>query len=52
MDAKLNLGKTITDLIIDENKQKELAENIGKLAITDSADRIAEEIIKLINKEP
>ena len=38
----------IIELAKDENKQKELKKNIGKLAITDADKRIAEEIFKSI----
>lgn len=49
-EARVILGNTIIELFKDERKQRELSQNIGKLAITDSADRIADEIIKLIKK--
>ena len=39
---------TIIELANDENKQAELIENIGRLAITDADKRIAEEVLKLI----
>jgi UDP-N-acetylglucosamine--N-acetylmuramyl-(pentapeptide) pyrophosphoryl-undecaprenol N-acetylglucosamine transferase len=38
----------IIDLARDENKQNELKQNIGKLAITDADKRIAEEILRII----
>jgi len=39
---------TIIELANDENKQAELIENIGRLAITDADKRIAVEVLKLI----
>jgi len=39
---------TIIELANDGNKQAELIENIGRLAITDADKRIAEEVLKLI----
>jgi len=39
---------TIIELANDDNKQAELIENIGRLAITDADKRIAEEVLKLI----
>ncbi len=47
--AKL-LGKTVLDLLQNESLQRELSKNIGELAKTDSAERIAEEILKLVEK--
>ena len=38
----------IIELAKDENKQTELKENIGALAITDADKRIAEEILRLV----
>ncbi len=38
----------IIDLARDENKQNELKQNIGRLAIADADKRIAEEVLKLI----
>ena len=38
----------IIELAQDENKQTELKENIGALAITDADKRIAEEILRLV----
>ena len=42
------LGKTALALLNDEGRKKELAENLEKLALKDSAAKIAEEIIKLV----
>ncbi len=47
-ESKELLGKTIIELVNNKELQAELAANISKLAITDSADRIAEESLKLI----
>ena len=38
----------IIDLARDENKQNELKQNIGRLAIADADKRIAEEVLRLI----
>jgi UDP-N-acetylglucosamine--N-acetylmuramyl-(pentapeptide) pyrophosphoryl-undecaprenol N-acetylglucosamine transferase len=48
-DAKDKLVPAILELAADENKREQLAENIGKLAKTDADQRIAEEILKVIN---
>jgi len=48
-EAKVNLIGTAFDLLANENLQKELAENIQKLAIPDAAERIVDEILKAIN---
>jgi len=47
-DAKEKLGKSIIDLFNNKELQEELANSISKLAITDSAERIAEEALKLV----
>ena len=47
-DIVNEIGKVITSLFADEEKRKSLSLNISKLAITDAAERIAEEIIQLI----
>jgi UDP-N-acetylglucosamine--N-acetylmuramyl-(pentapeptide) pyrophosphoryl-undecaprenol N-acetylglucosamine transferase len=47
-DAKLKLISTIVALSKDENKQNELKENIGKLAITNADEMIAKEILNTI----
>jgi UDP-N-acetylglucosamine--N-acetylmuramyl-(pentapeptide) pyrophosphoryl-undecaprenol N-acetylglucosamine transferase len=49
-EAKEKLVATIIELSKDENKQKELKENIGKLAITNADEVVAKEILKTINK--
>jgi len=46
-EAEQKLSDTIIGLTGDEARKKSLAENIRKLAIGDSADRIAREILKL-----
>lgn len=48
VDAKEQLVTKALELINDENALTKLSENILKLAEKDSADRIAEEILKLI----
>jgi UDP-N-acetylglucosamine--N-acetylmuramyl-(pentapeptide) pyrophosphoryl-undecaprenol N-acetylglucosamine transferase len=45
IDAKEKLVKTVIDLSRDAQKQKELSENIARLAVRDADKRIAEEII-------
>ena len=47
-EAEEKLIKTGLDLLEDKAKRKELSENINKLALTNSAERIAEEIFSLI----
>lgn len=41
------LIETVTALIVDKGKMAELSKNIKLLGITDSADRVADEIIRL-----
>lgn len=43
------LGPAVLELMNDEDKQKKLINNIGKLAIKDSAERIADTILKFVN---
>ena len=50
-DAIVNLMQTALEIVEDEGKLKSLSENILKLAQHDSADRIVDEIIKLVDKE-
>jgi UDP-N-acetylglucosamine--N-acetylmuramyl-(pentapeptide) pyrophosphoryl-undecaprenol N-acetylglucosamine transferase len=49
IDAKEHLVAKALELINNETELKRLSENILKLAEKDSADRIAEEIIQLLN---
>lgn len=49
-DAGLSLMKEAVSLIVDKNKRRILSENIKKLAVPDSADQIAKEVLKLMNK--
>ncbi len=49
VDAKLQLVDKALELIHSETKLNKLSENILKLAEKDSADRITEEIMKLLN---
>jgi UDP-N-acetylglucosamine--N-acetylmuramyl-(pentapeptide) pyrophosphoryl-undecaprenol N-acetylglucosamine transferase len=50
-DARENLGDAITGLMANEEKRKSLAKNIKTFAVINSADRIADEILKLINSK-
>jgi UDP-N-acetylglucosamine--N-acetylmuramyl-(pentapeptide) pyrophosphoryl-undecaprenol N-acetylglucosamine transferase len=52
VDAKDQLVDKALELIGNELELKELRENIFKLAEKDSADRIADEILKLISPNP
>jgi len=47
-EAKEKLVSTIIALAKDQNKQSELKENIGKLAITNADEMIAKEILNTI----
>ena len=47
-EAEEKLIKTGLDLLEDKAKRKKLSENINKLALTNSAERIVEEIFSLI----
>ncbi|MDX2047751.1 MAG: undecaprenyldiphospho-muramoylpentapeptide beta-N-acetylglucosaminyltransferase [Chitinophagaceae bacterium] len=47
-EAKEKLTATVIALTKNEVRQKQLSDNIGKLAITDADKRIAEEILRLI----
>jgi UDP-N-acetylglucosamine--N-acetylmuramyl-(pentapeptide) pyrophosphoryl-undecaprenol N-acetylglucosamine transferase len=47
-DAKERLIPTVISLVRDKDLQQQLKENIGRLAVTDAADRIAKEILKEI----
>lgn len=49
-EADEKLGKILFELINDEKKQQTFSENLKKLAIRNSADKIADEIIKLSNE--
>lgn len=49
-DAKEKVVSTIIALAKDEAKQKELKENIARLAITDADKKVAEAILKTIKK--
>ena len=50
-EAMEKLVATAIALSQDKTRQAELRENIGRLAITDAADRIAGEILKAINHD-
>lgn len=47
-EAKEKLGKIAVDLAINNQLRKTLSENIRKMAVKDSANRIAEEILEMI----
>jgi len=49
-DARFFLVSKAFTLLEDDNKRKELSDNIAKIAKPDSAARIAEEIVKLADK--
>jgi UDP-N-acetylglucosamine--N-acetylmuramyl-(pentapeptide) pyrophosphoryl-undecaprenol N-acetylglucosamine transferase len=48
-DAKAKLVHAALELLKDESRQKSLSENISKLAMNNSTERIAEEIYSLVN---
>ncbi len=48
-EAGEKLGGMIINLTNDQNKRAQLSKNIGTFAVAGSAQRIAEEILKLIN---
>ena len=50
-EAKDELMDTALRLVHDEEKKSMLSENIKKFAIADSAERIAEEVIQLLEKK-
>jgi UDP-N-acetylglucosamine--N-acetylmuramyl-(pentapeptide) pyrophosphoryl-undecaprenol N-acetylglucosamine transferase len=50
-EANEKLVATVIALSQDKTRQAELKENIGRLAITDAADRIAGEILKAIKHD-
>jgi UDP-N-acetylglucosamine--N-acetylmuramyl-(pentapeptide) pyrophosphoryl-undecaprenol N-acetylglucosamine transferase len=49
IEAKNDLGTTLRELLKDNKKQEELANNIKKLAIVDSSKLIVDEVLKLID---
>lgn len=48
VEARSKLMKTSLELLKNKDSKKELSENIKKLAITDSADKIVTEVFKLL----
>ena len=48
--AKIELTEVLRELLQNEQKQKELGENIQQLAKHQSAEKIAEEVIKLAQR--
>lgn len=49
-EAKQRLVQEAVDLLKNEARQKELAENAGKLAMPKAAEMITEEVLKLVKK--
>lgn len=49
-DVAERLAETLIQLLKDDDYQKQLSDNLGKLAILDAADRIVNEILKLNNQ--
>ncbi len=47
-EAPENLARIVIGLAKDENRKKQLAENIKKLSLPDSAGKIADEVVKII----
>lgn len=47
-EARTELGTTISSLLSDKSRQKQLAENIKKLAIVNSSELIVDEVLKLV----
>jgi len=52
VEAKEQLITTLINLIKDEQEQKKIATNVAKMAYTDAASIIADEVIKLIITSP
>jgi UDP-N-acetylglucosamine--N-acetylmuramyl-(pentapeptide) pyrophosphoryl-undecaprenol N-acetylglucosamine transferase len=50
VDAQEKLIPILIDLIKDEQEQQKIVKNVAKLAFTDSASIIADEVIKLIKR--
>lgn len=46
-EAKLNLVGAALDLLQDENKQRELSQNIRRMAMPDATEKIVDEIMKI-----
>jgi len=51
IDAEKKLVPEALEVVNDDEKLLELSNNISKLALPDAADKIAKEVIKLINKK-
>jgi UDP-N-acetylglucosamine--N-acetylmuramyl-(pentapeptide) pyrophosphoryl-undecaprenol N-acetylglucosamine transferase len=49
-EAKQKLGKMVLELANDERLRNELSKNIKKLAVSDSAGKITDEVLKLAGK--
>jgi len=50
-EAKEKLGMLAIDLLADEERRQKLSENIKKLAVTNSAEMIAGEVLKMIKAD-
>lgn len=50
-EAKLNLMPAAIDLLADADKMRTLSTNIKKMAITNAAERIVEEIMKVVKEK-
>ena len=50
-EAKEKLVDTALQLVFDNNKLKQLSENVSTLALRNSAERIAQEVISIVNRE-
>ena len=48
-EAKQELVKVLIELAANEDKQNELKNNIGKLAVTNADEQVAKEILSIIN---
>lgn len=49
-EAEQKLFPTLSNLLADREKQKELGENIKKMAIVNAADRIANVVLNVVNE--
>lgn len=51
VDAKEKLVDTALQLVFDDNKLKQLSSSVSKLALKNSAERIAQEVISIANNK-
>jgi UDP-N-acetylglucosamine:LPS N-acetylglucosamine transferase len=49
-EAKIKIATIVKSLIEDEEKRDTLSKNIGEFAVHNSAQKIAEQIIKIASK--